>query len=251
VSVAGKGTAGAAHPWMRAASEGERWGDAVSHLCAADPVLAEIVGRVGPCRLEPRRGRSHFGTLLRSIVFQQLSGKAAETIHRRFLALFAGPPRPRDVLAASDERLRGAGLSSGKVRSVRALARACEEGALRLPVPAGWDDARVLAALTGVHGIGPWTAQMFLMFHLARPDVWPTGDLGLRKALHRAYRLPVTAPVPRLERLAERWRPWRTVATWYLWRSLDVPGGAPVTRPRTRGSARAPRAPAPRRGPRR
>jgi DNA-3-methyladenine glycosylase II len=206
---------------MRAGRGEDRWGAAVAHLARADPVLAEIVARVGPCRLEPRRGRSHFGTLLRSIVFQQLSGRAAETIHGRFLALFPGPPRPADVLAASEGALRGAGLSAGKVRSVRALARACAEGALRLPVRASWDDARVLEALTSVHGIGPWTAQMFLMFHLARPDVLPTGDLGLRKAVHRAYGIPPSAPPHRVERLAERWRPWRTVATWYLWRSLD------------------------------
>jgi DNA-3-methyladenine glycosylase II len=146
--------------------------------------------------------------------------------------------------------MRAAGLSAGKTKSVRALASACAEGRLRLPVPPSWDDARVLEALTAVHGIGPWTAQMFLMFHLARPDVLPTGDLGLRKAAHRAYGLPLSAPAARLERLAERWRPWRTVATWYLWRSLDeAPAAASVTPRRRRGSARPPRAPARRRAP--
>ena len=206
---------------MRGGGAGARWAEAVAHLSGADPVLRAIVERVGPCALEPRRGRSHFGSLARAIVFQQLSGKAAETIHRRFLALFPGPPTPDAVLAVPEERLRAAGLSRGKTRSVRALAQACAAGDLRLPVPPSWDDERVLAALTRVHGIGPWTAQMFLMFHLARPDVLPTGDLGLRKAVARAYRLRAPDPA-RLERLARAWRPYRTVATWYLWRSLDV-----------------------------
>jgi len=208
---------------MRGAGPGSRWREAVAHLSAADPVLRAHIARVGPCRLEPRRGRSHFGSLARAIVFQQLSGKAAETIHGRFAALFPRAPRPEDVLAVPEAALRGAGLSRAKAKSVRALAAAAAGGDLRLPVPATWEDERVLAALTRVHGIGPWTAQMFLMFHLARPDVLPTGDLGLRKAVERAYRKR-GLDARRLEKIARPWRPWRTVATWYLWRSLDSAG---------------------------
>jgi DNA-3-methyladenine glycosylase II len=206
---------------MRAPAAGDRWSEAVAHLRAADPVLARVIDRVGPCTLEPRRGRSHFGTLLRSIVFQQLSGKAADTIHRRFLALFRGPPSPSALLSVPEPLLRGAGLSRAKAKSVRALAQACAAGAVRLPVPSHWDDDRVLSALTAVHGIGPWTAQMFLMFHLARPDVLPVADLGLRKAVRGAYGTRGEVDRARLERIALPWRPWRTVATWYLWRSLD------------------------------
>jgi DNA-3-methyladenine glycosylase II len=222
---------------MRAHAPEARWRAARRHLRDADPVLAGLLERVGPCTLAPRRGRSHFGTLLRSIVFQQLSGAAAETIHRRFLALLPGGPTPGAVLALSDEALRAAGLSRGKVRSVRALSRECEEGRLALPVPWRWSDERVVGALTRVHGIGPWTAQMFLMFHLARPDVLPTADLGLRKAVARAYGRRAASTAERIERLGERWRPWRTVATWTLWRSLDVPVSAAARR---RGSARSP-----------
>jgi 3-methyladenine DNA glycosylase/8-oxoguanine DNA glycosylase len=194
---------------------------AVRHLRAADPVLRAIVDRVGACSLAPPGHHDHFGSLARSVVFQQLNGRAAETIHGRFLALFPAAPAPRDVLALSPRRLRAAGLSSAKCAAIRDLASAATDGRLALPVPAGLADDEVVARLTTVRGIGPWTAHMFLMFHLARPDVFPVGDFGLRTAMKRAYRLRGEPSPARLERIALPWRPYRTYATWYLWRSLE------------------------------
>ena len=202
--------------------------EGVEHLRRADPVLARIIDRAGAYALVARRHRDHFGTLARAIVFQQLSGKAAEAIHRRFLALFPTPrPAPDEVLSVPDTALRGAGLSRAKVLAVRDLAAAAGDGRLPLPLPPRLSDEEIIARLTCVRGIGPWTAHMFLMFHLGRPDVLPVGDLGLVTAAKRAYGLRGKVKPARLERLAEPWRPWRSVATWYLWRSLDAPGTNP------------------------
>ena len=203
--------------------------EGVQHLRRADPVLAEIIGRVGAYGLSPRRHRDHFGTLARAIVFQQLSGKAAETIHGRYLALFPTPrPAPHHVLAVPDTALRGAGLSGAKVLAVRDLAAAATDGRLTLPLPPRLSDEEIVERLTRVRGIGPWTAHMFLMFHLGRPDVLPVGDLGLRTAVRRAYRVRGEPTPARLEKIAAPWRPWRSVATWYLWRSLETPGTNPA-----------------------
>ncbi len=204
---------------------------AARHLARSDPVLAGVVRAVGPCTLAPRRGRDHFGSLARSIVFQQLSGKAAETIHGRFRALFARPPAPRDVLDLPPDRLRAAGLSTAKVLAVRDLADAALSGRVTLPVPRRLLEEEIVARLTSVRGIGRWTAEMFLIFHLRRPDVLPVGDLGLRKAVARAYGLRRQPEPERLERLAAPWRPYRTYATWYLWRSLDAAGATDLAVP--------------------
>lgn len=214
--------------------DARRLADAASHLRRADPVLGAIVERVGPCTLEFPRRPAPFRALARAIVFQQLSGKAAETIHGRFAALFGGRPSPAGVLAAADATLRGAGLSRGKVAALRDLAAAAGDGRLPRRFPPTMTDDAVTDALVRVRGIGPWTAQMFLLFHLGRPDVWPIGDLGVRTAVRRAYALRREPTPARLERLAAPWRPFRSVATWYLWRSLDAPPTDPTT-PRSSG----------------
>src|SRR5262245_57504680 len=184
----------------------------VAHLCDADPVLRQIIERVGPFRLRTPRRVDGFASLARAIVFQQLSGKAAETIHGRFAALFNGRPSPSRVLAATERRLRSVGLSRAKALAVRDLAAATRDGRLTFPLSRRLEDAAVVERLTSVRGIGTWTAQMFLMFQWGRPDVLPVADLGLRNAVRRAYRLRADPDSSRLERLALPWRPFRSVA---------------------------------------
>jgi DNA-3-methyladenine glycosylase II len=192
------------------------------HLATADPVLATAIRQIGPCGLATRAGRPPFETLARSIVSQQLSARAATTIFARVQALLAdGRVRPADLLALAETDLRLAGLSSRKIQYVRDLAQRVESGALRLDVLARRSDEEVIDALTEVKGIGQWTAEMFLIFRLRRPDVLPLDDQGLVGAVKKLYRMR-TAPTPeRLTRLAEPWRPYRSVACWYLWRWMD------------------------------
>jgi DNA-3-methyladenine glycosylase II len=196
------------------------WTPKVHAHLRRDEKLARVIERVGPFKLTLRGEGSHFGALLRSIVFQQLSGKAASTIHARVLALFGGrEPKPAELLAASDETLRAAGLSRQKMSYLKDLARHAEAGAIdRLHE---LDDAEVIARVTAVKGVGVWTAQMFLMFRLGRPDVLPVLDLGIRKAVQRVYRLRKLPDAKKIEALASNWRPHCTVACWYLWRSLE------------------------------
>jgi 3-methyladenine DNA glycosylase/8-oxoguanine DNA glycosylase len=192
---------------------------AVSHLRAADPVLARIIEEVGPCGLKADLEATPFAALLESIVYQQITGKAAATIHGRLKALTGGAtPQPRDIVAASDEALRGAGLSRQKISYLRDLATKAESGLFPDDVHA-LEDEVVIEKLTAVRGVGRWTADMFLMFRLGRRDVLPVDDYGIRKAMQRAYRMR------KLPKPAERWRPSRSVACWYLWRSLDTTGG--------------------------
>ena len=200
--------------------------DGVDHLRRVDPVLAAVIARVGPFTLRPPRRRDDFAALARAIVFQQLAGASAETIHGRFAALFDGAPTPAAVLACDVARLRAAGLSGATAAAVVDLARATTDGRLAFPLPTRGPDEELVARVTSVRGIGPWTAHMFLMFHLGRPDVLPVGDLGLRNAVRRAYGKRRDPSPALLERIARPWRPWRSVATWYLWRSLD--GAAPT-----------------------
>ena len=194
----------------------------VEHLSRVDPVLGSIVSRVGAPRLVAPSRVDAFGALARAIVFQQLSGKAADTIHGRFAALFAGRPTPAGVERASDELLRSAGLSRGKVLAIRDLAAATRDGRLPLPLPRRLSDDEVVERLDAVRGIGPWTAHMFLIFQWGRPDILPVADLGLRNAVRRAYGLRRDPDPARLEAIALPWRPHRTLATWYLWRSLEL-----------------------------
>jgi len=194
-------------------------------LCARDEKMARAIARVGKCTLLPRREGSHFGHLARNIIYQQLSGSAAATIHGRFLALVGGDPQapdPHTVLAMRDDALRACGLSSAKVRAVHDLAQHVVDERLPLHALDEMDDQAIIDALVPVRGIGPWTAQMFLMFRLGRPDVLPVLDLGVRKGAHRIYRTRALPDAARLERIARNWRPWASVASWYCWRVLDL-----------------------------
>jgi DNA-3-methyladenine glycosylase II len=188
------------------------------HLTRRDPVLKQLIAAVGPCTL--RYEPDGFAALVRSIIAQQISTKAAASIHARLLqALGRKALRPAALLALSDDDLRGAGLSASKQRSLRDLAEKLHTGVVPLGRLPTMTDEEVIDALIPVRGIGRWTAQMFLMFSLGRPDVLPVDDLGLRAGVQKVYEL---AELPRREvltELAEPWRPYRSVATWYVWRS--------------------------------
>lgn len=211
---------------MRARVDAAAARDGVSHLRRVDPRLSELIDRVGPYGLVADRGPDHFGALAQAIVYQQLAGKVAAIIHGRFLGLFPRPPDARAVAAVEDATLRGVGLSGAKVRALKDLSLAATDRRLPLPIDAASADDDVVERLTCVTGIGPWTAHMFLIFHLGRPDVWPIGDFAIRTSAKRLYRLRGDPSRDRLERLALPWRPWRSVASWYLWRALDTPGRA-------------------------
>lgn len=195
---------------------------AVTHLKTADPVLAAVMERVGRCRFVPRAEGTHFDSLVRAVVYQQISGKAAATIHERLRGIYgARDPRPEEVLETPDADLRAVGLSRQKLSYIKDLAEHVESGALPLDDLDDLDDDDVLDALVAVKGIGRWTGQMFLMFRLGRPDVLPEHDLGIQKAIQRMHAL-ADLPAPRqLTQFGESWRPFRTVASWYLWRSLE------------------------------
>jgi len=193
---------------------------AVVHLKKSDPVLAGIIERVGPYRiqyLEPA-----FATLVRSIVFQQLSGRVARVIFDRLLNLL--PERqltPAAILALTVEQMRAAGLSNQKTKYIRDLAERTFAGEVDFTLLPGMSDDDVIAMLTQVKGVGVWTAHMFLIFALQRHDVLPVGDLGIRTAMRKAYRMRTLPKPARMEKIARAWRPWCSVASWYLWRSLD------------------------------
>jgi len=200
--------------------------EGVEHLRAADPVMREIVERYGPNGLSERREghqTEHYGALVRSIVGQQLSTKAAAAIYRRLAERFGGrAPTPGEVLADDPEELRAAaGLSRAKVTFLRSLAEHVENGSLELDRLDSMDDEQVLTELVAVKGIGPWSAHMFLMFHLERPDILPVGDLGIRKSMMLLYGLPEMPAPAVMEAIAEPWRPFRTLGCRYLWRALD------------------------------
>jgi DNA-3-methyladenine glycosylase II len=195
--------------------------EAIAHLQQADPVLGHIIARYGPCTLQPR-DLEPLVMLCQSIVYQQLSGKAAGTIMMRFLGLYDPEAlTPEALLRTTDDTLRGIGFSRQKIAYLKDLATKIQDGALQLAMLPMHSDAEVMHQLMGVKGIGRWTAEMFLIFALGRLDVFPVDDLGIRKAIQRVYgykRLP--APVT-MQRHARKWVPYRTIATWYLWRSLD------------------------------
>ena len=193
---------------------------AVQHLRHADPVLCALIDRAGPFAIDYHP--PVFATLARSIVSQQLSGRAAATIWAR-LAAAARPRRVTPALIASltTEQLRACGLSAAKCASLHDLARRTATGEVRFRAIPAMSDDEVIAHLTPVRGVGVWTAHMFLIFALRRPDVLPIGDLGIRNAIRRAWSLPAPPDPGEMETLAAPWRPWRSVASWYLWRSLD------------------------------
>jgi DNA-3-methyladenine glycosylase II len=190
-------------------------------LARRDPVLRDLMRRYGSCGLAESQHTDPFKALVHAIVSQQLSSKAAATIAARVDALFGGFPTPGQVDAVSDDQLRGVGLSGQKIGYIRDLCRHIHARSLPLDDLEAMPDEEVIAALTCVKGIGRWTAEMFLMFRLHRPDVLPVGDLGIVKAVQRAYRLRKVPTADRLVRIGESWRPYRSVACWYLWASLD------------------------------
>ena len=197
---------------------------AVRALKRADPKLARVIELAGPCTLAPTTW-TPFQALLRSIVYQQLSGKAAATILGRVIALFPHEfPTPHDILSAKEESMRGAGLSANKLRAVRDLA----EKTLAGVVPdraalATMSDTQIIERCTEVRGVGQWTVEMMLMFHLGRPDVLPVDDLGIQKGAMRTYGLRKLPKPDKLMKLAAPWRPWRTVGSWYMWRATELP----------------------------
>ncbi len=207
---------------------------AIAHLRRVDPVMAQLIERAGPYR--PVRRPERFQALVRAIIFQQLAGRAAQTIHDRFVAAFEGSkgfPTPAAVLAMPDEMLRKVGLSRQKTLYIKDLSTHVADNRLDFRRFRWMSDEEIIEHLTMVKGIGRWTAEMFLMFNLWRPDVLPVDDLGVRAAAKRAYRMRKLPDAKRLRRLGERWRPYRSVATWYLWRSTDITlpdGGATLRR---------------------
>lgn len=221
---------------------------AVLHLKKSDPVLRAIIERVGPCRMN--YAPAEFHSLAESIVYQQLNGKAAATIFERFTALAGDPLTPEGILQLSDSQMRGAGLSKQKSSYLKDLAVKTAAGTLDFSRLGRMGDAEVIEHLTQVKGIGVWTAQMFLMFSLKRPDVLPTGDFGVRMAMNKHFvqlkrfkagkqststpkvspggksakvKTKIELPTPEeMEKIAKNWAPYRSIACWYLWRALDA-----------------------------
>ena len=215
---------------------------AVNHLKKSDPVLRAIIERIGPCRMQ--FSPPEFHSLAEAIVYQQLNGKAAETIFKRFAALTGEPLTPEGILKLSDEQMRGAGLSKQKSAYLKDLAAKTSSGLLDFARLPDLPDAEVVEHLIQVKGIGVWTAQMFLMFTLKRENVLPTGDFGVRMAMYKHYievlrkvqraakssaaakkvrKKKIKLPTPeQMEKIAKRWEPYRSVACWYLWQSLDT-----------------------------
>ncbi|HEY9700141.1 MAG TPA: DNA-3-methyladenine glycosylase [Trichocoleus sp.] len=196
---------------------------AIVTLKQADPTLAEMIDRVGDCKLDQDQQTGDlFNCLVRSILHQQLSGKAAAAIHRRFLLLYPELPQPQDVLNTPDDRLREAGISRTKVVYLKDLAQKVEADLPPLNELTELPDETIIELLTPVKGIGRWTVQMLLIFRLHRWDVLPCDDLGIRTAIQRAYRLADPPTRKQVQQIGEVWQPYRTIASWYLWRSLDL-----------------------------
>lgn len=195
---------------------------AIVHLKKADPVLRSIIERVGPYRIE--HSDPTFETLVRSIVYQQLSGRVASVILGRLIALLPdGLVNPEAILKLTPVRMRKAGLSKQKTAYIRDLARKTLKGHVKFETLADLADDEVIEHLTQVKGIGVWTAHMFLIFALRRPDILATGDLGVRTAIRKAYQLEELPLPSQMEEIARIWRPYSSVAMWYLWRSLEGP----------------------------
>jgi len=193
---------------------------AVNHLKKSDPILRAIIERVGPCRME--FGPPEFSSLAESIVYQQLNGKAAATIFQRFAALAGEPLTAEGILRLTDEQMRSVGLSKQKAAYLKDLAKKTAVGLLDFARLPDLSDEEVIKHLTQVKGIGVWTAHMFLMFTLKRPDVLPTGDYGVQAAIKKHYKKRKLPKPHIMEKIAKPWAPYRSVACWYLWRSLDI-----------------------------
>jgi DNA-3-methyladenine glycosylase II len=198
------------------------YAEAAGILVTRDPILAGLIAAAGPIRIGRRTG-SHFAGLIQAIVYQQLAGAAARAIHGRLVAALDGRVEPEALLALSDETLRAVGVSANKARSLRDLATKVLDGTVILS-PRGLSrqsDEEVVTRLSSVRGIGPWTAQMFLIFRLRRLDVWPVGDFGVRRGYGLAWNVPMPT-AGELEPLGDPYRPYRTVVAWYCWRAVDL-----------------------------
>lgn len=193
---------------------------ALIHLKKCDPILREIIEQVGPFRME--YGPAEFASLAEAILYQQLNGKAAATIHKRFTALVGDPPTPEGILKVTDEQLRSVGLSKQKSAYLKDLATKTASGELDFSRLHELPDEEVIKHLTQVKGIGVWTAHMFLMFSLRRPNVLPTGDYGVQMAMKKHYRKRKLPKPKDMEKIAKAWEPYRSVGCWYMWRSLDI-----------------------------
>jgi DNA-3-methyladenine glycosylase II len=193
---------------------------AVRHLKKSDPILRAIIERIGPCRME--FGPPEFHSLAEAIVYQQLNGKAAVTIFNRFAALAGEPLTPQGILKLSEAQLRSVGLSKQKSAYLRDMAERAARGDLDFSRLPDLTDDEVIKHLTQVKGVGVWTAHMFLMFTLRRPNVLPTGDYGVQVAIKKHYKKRKLPKPEQMEKIARPWEPYRSVACWYLWKSLDV-----------------------------
>ena len=209
------------------------YGPAIRHLKRSDATMRRVIEQVGPCKLHQECVTDEFAALADSIIYQQLAYKAAATISRRFQGLYAGKngdaprfPTPAELLATPLRKLRSVGLSKQKARYMVDLARKAANGTVQFGHFAQLTDSEVVENVTLVKGIGRWTAEMFLIFCLRRPDVLPVGDLGVQYAFKSAYKMRKLPSTERMEKLAEPWRPYRTVATWYLWKSRRAEIGA-------------------------
>lgn len=196
---------------------------AYAHLRAADPVVGELIGQHGPYR--PRPSHDPYAALVRMILYQQLAGAAAAAIERRWRSLYPHPeatPTPTEILATSDEQFRGAGVSRQKASYLRDLAARVAGGDLAWEGLDTLPDDAVSSHLTAVRGVGEWTAHMFLMFHLGRPDVLPVGDLGVRSGMRAAYGLDEMPTPARAREIGAPWAPYRSVGSWYMWRAVEA-----------------------------
>jgi DNA-3-methyladenine glycosylase II len=193
---------------------------AVRHLKKSDPILCAIIERIGPCRME--YGPPEFHSLAEAIVYQQLNGKAAVTIFNRFAALAGEPITPEGILKLNDAQMRSVGLSKQKSSYLRDMAERAARGELDFTRLPDMTDAEVVKHLTQVKGVGVWTAHMFLIFTLRRPNVLPTGDYGVQAAIKKHYKKRKLLKPEQMEKIARPWEPYRSVACWYLWKSLDV-----------------------------
>jgi DNA-3-methyladenine glycosylase II len=208
------------------AGPADSWAAAADVLAERDPVLHRLVAEVGPPKVRPP-AETHFEALVRAVLYQQLAGAAAAAIHGRLIDALGGEVTPQRLLSLPADTLRAAGLSRNKAASLQDLAAKVVDGTVMLDPPElrAESDAEVVERLTTVRGIGKWTAEMFLMFQLQRLDVWPTGDLGVRKGFGLAWEIP-TPTVKQLDLLGDAYRPYRSVVAWYCWRAAELYGGA-------------------------
>ncbi|MGA3196360.1 MAG: DNA-3-methyladenine glycosylase [Terriglobales bacterium] len=193
---------------------------AINHLKKSDPILAALIDRIGPCRLE--FGEPTFHSLAESILYQQLNGTAAATIFDRFVRAAGDPLTPKGILKLTDAQMRAVGLSRQKTSYLRDLAEKTQAGLLDFKRLPEMTEEEVIAHLTQVKGVGVWTAHMFLMFTLRRPDILPTGDYGIQAAIKKHYKKRKWPKPDVMHKIAKSWAPHRSVACWYLWRSLDI-----------------------------